>query len=78
MPRYRGGNSGLVEIALALPSCSTYVPIMDDSRREAEQAVAAYFHTKRAERKKAAKDKPKSDAPMHHRANTDWWNSVDR
>ena len=71
-------DSGLVESALAPSPCSTYVPIMDDSRREAEQAVAAYFHTKRAERKKAAKDRPKGEGPLHHRANTDWWNSVDR
>lgn len=49
---------------------------MDESRREAEQAVAAYFHAKRAERKQAAKGKPKGDAPVHHRANTDWWNDA--
>lgn len=46
---------------------------MTDSR-DAEQAVAAYFHAKRAERKRAVKGKPKGDPPMHHRANTDWWN----
>lgn len=49
---------------------------MDDSQHEATQAVAAYFHAKRAERKKAKKDKPRGDAPMHHRANTGWWNFV--
>lgn len=49
--------------------------LMTDSR-EAEQAVAAFFHHNRAARKKAAKGNPKGDLPMHHRANTDWWNCI--
>lgn len=50
---------------------------MSDSR-EAEQAVAAFFHHTRAAKKKGSKGKAKGDPPMHHRANTDWWNSIDK
>jgi len=49
---------------------------MSESHREAEQVVAAYFHAKWAERKKAAKARAKGDPPMHHRANTDGWNDA--
>ena len=41
------------------------------------QMVAAAFHQMRAQRKKERASQPKG-GHMHHRANTDWWNYVDR
>jgi len=49
---------------------------MDDDHKAAEQAVAGFFHASRADRKKGQGGKPRSSPPMHHRANTDWWNFV--
>ena len=46
---------------------------MTDDRHEAKQAVAAAFHQIRKEAKAKRKAQPQG-APMHHRANTDWWN----
>ncbi|WP_176401078.1 hypothetical protein [Sphingobium sp. Z007] len=47
----------------------------DDERRRAnEQLVATFFHQSRADAKARKRDKPKGGGPMHHRANTDWWN----
>lgn len=50
---------------------------MNDATRRANELLAAsFFHSSRADAKARKKDKPKGDQPMHHRANTDWWNMV--
>jgi len=45
---------------------------MTDDRHDAKQAVAAAFHQMRKEAKAKREGQPQG-APMHHRANTDWW-----
>lgn len=48
----------------------------DETRRANEQLVSGFFHASRAAAKARKKGKPKGDQPMHHRANTDWWNHL--
>lgn len=48
----------------------------DDDSKATEQAVAAFFHMSRAEAKERKRNQPKGNPPLHHRANTDWWNHV--